>query len=61
MKALEIFLRLLDKFIQAFQSKKAQREQDALEKNPADWFSEHFSGGVHDKPSSKTSKTNSED
>lgn len=45
------FLSLLDKLLTLVQSyaallkqRKAQRELDALEANPADWFDGHFDG-----------------
>lgn len=49
MKALEIFLRLLDKFISAIQNRKNQDERNKLEDSPADWFDEHFNGMSSDK------------
>jgi hypothetical protein len=61
MNVLELILRLLDKLIRSFQTKQAQKEQNDLEKNPANWFSEHFNGGVQDDPASKASKTNTKD
>ena len=57
MKALELFLRLLDKLITSFQNKKAQSERNKLEQNPADWFNDHFNGGVSKTSTDKTDKT----
>jgi hypothetical protein len=53
MKVLEIFFRLLDKLIKSIELKKAQDARNDLEKNPADWFDDHFNGVSSDK-SNKT-------
>jgi hypothetical protein len=39
---------------------KAQRERDALHKNPADWFADHFDGlpNSNDNQTNKTNSTN---
>lgn len=54
MKILEIFFRLLDKLIKSIELKKAQNARNDLEKNPAEWFNNHFNG----LPSDKSDKTN---
>ena len=61
MKVLEIFLRLLDKLIRSFETKQVQKEYDDLERNPDDWFSEHFGSRVHKDSTDKTSQTTPKD
>jgi hypothetical protein len=61
MKALEIFFRLLDKLISTIQSRKAQSERNKLEKDPSDWFSEHFNSSMFPETASKTNKTSDTD
>lgn len=46
MKSLEIILRLLDQLVKAIFQRKAQGARDELEKNPGNWFADHFDGGV---------------
>lgn len=48
MKSLEIILRLLDNLLAAIKFKRAQNERDKLEANPADFFIDHFNGGLPD-------------
>jgi hypothetical protein len=48
MKTLEIILRLLDNLLAAIKFKKAQNDRDKLEANPADFFTQHFNGGLSD-------------
>jgi len=55
------FLSLLDKLLTLVQSyaavlkqRKAQRELDALEANPADWFANHFDGLPDESNKDKT-------
>lgn len=56
MKSLEIILRLLDNLLAAIKFKRAQNERDKLEANPADFFIDHFNGGLPNT-SDKTDKT----
>lgn len=55
MKSLEIILRLLDNLLAAIKFKRAQNERDKLEANPADFFIQHFNGGLSNT-SDKTDK-----
>ena len=48
MNLLEIILRLVDKLLTAIAFKKAQNERDKLENSPADFFADHFNGGLSD-------------
>jgi hypothetical protein len=57
MKTLEIILRLLDNLLAAIKFKKAQNDRDKLEANPADFFIQHFNGGLSDA-NSQTDKAN---
>jgi hypothetical protein len=61
MKVLELLLRLIDKLIRSFENKQAQKEYDDLERNPDDWFSEHFGNGVRKDSTNEASKTNPKD
>jgi hypothetical protein len=61
MKVLELLLILIDKLIRSFENKQAQKEQDDLERNPDDWFSEHFDNRVHKDSTNKASETNPKD
>lgn len=56
MNLLEIILRLVDKLLTAIAFKKAQNERDKLENSPADFFIDHFNGGLSDT-TDKTDKT----
>lgn len=56
MNLLEIILRLVDKLLTAIAFKKAQNERDKLEANPAEFFVDHFNGGLSDT-ANKTDKT----
>ena len=56
MNLLEIILRLVDKLLTAIAFKKAQNERDKLEANPAEFFVDHFNGGLSDT-ADKTDKT----
>jgi hypothetical protein len=58
MKTLEILLRLIDNLLTAIKFKKAQNDRDKLEANPADFFIEHFNGGLSDT-NSQTDKASS--
>lgn len=58
MKTLEIILRLIDKILTSLAFRKAQNERDKLEKDPADWFSDHFNSSMFPETISKTDKTN---
>lgn len=60
MNLLEIILRLVDKLLTAIAFKKAQNERDKLEANPADFFADHFNGGLPDT-TDKTDKTSTTD
>ena len=57
MNLLEIILRLVDKLLTAIAFKKAQNERDKLEANPAEFFADHFNGGLSNT-TDKTDKTN---
>lgn len=57
MKTLEIILRLIDNLLTAIKFRKAQNDRNELEKNPADWFTNHF-GGVSES-ANKTDKATS--
>ena len=60
MNLLEIILRLVDKLLTAIAFKKAQNERDKLETNPAEFFVDHFNGGLSDT-ADKTDKTSIKD
>ena len=60
MNLLEIILRLVDKLLTAIAFKKAQNERDKLEANPAEFFADHFNGGLSDT-ADKTDKTSVKD
>lgn len=60
MNLLEIILRLVDKLLAAIAFKKAQNERDKLENSPADFFADHFNGGLSDT-TSKTDKASTTD
>jgi hypothetical protein len=60
MKALEILLRLIDKFLLALQNKKNQEAMDELEANPAEWFNSHFDGMPTMSNDDKTKQTHLE-
>lgn len=61
MKTLEIILRLIDNLLSSLAFRKAQSERDKLEKDPSDWFSEHFNSSVFPETTSKTNKTTDTD
>lgn len=58
MKTLEIILRLIDKLLASLAFRKAQDERNKLEKDPSDWFSEHFNSSMFPETTNKTNKTN---
>lgn len=60
MKSLEILLRLIDNLLTAIAFRKAQHDRSALEKNPANWFTDHFSIGLSE-PTNKTDKASTSD
>ena len=56
---LDKLLSLLQGWVARLEHKKAQEARDALDKDPANWFDNHFGGSVH--ASDKTSKTDQAD
>ena len=51
-------LALFDEYRRKRESKLRQAERDALERDPAGWFSEHFDDGLHDtEAADSTDKT----
>ena len=63
-KIFYLLLKWFDIYKQKKIEKKKQVERDELEKDPHNWFSDHFDGGVrnvpdrHDKPSKTDTKSN---
>lgn len=61
MKVVEIILRLLDEILTAIKVRKAQNARTKLEQEPANWFRDHFGGGVQPNDAGETGKTDSGD
>ena len=54
-------LTFLDRWVALQKEKKAQKEYDELEANPADWFDNHFSGLSDESDKTEPTKTNISD
>lgn len=65
MTTLIVILDKLLSLIQTWMVKKenadAQTQRDQLEKNPSDWFTQHFNGGVSDNTNTEANKANTKD
>lgn len=60
LKAIGILLGLIEWWFVDWHQQNAQKERDALESNPADWFGDHF-GGVSNNDAHPSSKTDQAD
>jgi hypothetical protein len=54
-------LTFLDRWVALQKEKKAQKEYDELEANPADWFDNHFSGLSDESSKAESTKANASD
>jgi len=54
-------LTFLDRWVALQKEKKAQKEYDELEANPADWFDNHFGSVSDESNKTESTKTNSGD
>jgi len=54
-------LTFLDRWVALQKEKKAQKEYNELEANPADWFDNHFDGLSDESDKTEPTKTNISD